>query len=326
MERVGCGDHVGRQGSGGEATIGQEARSGNVSRFRAGQIRHKARDFGGLTIAAQGHVAAQRVGKRSARGVHVGIDWSRLDVVDRDAAGAEVAGESLGEAGDGTLAQRVNRTTRERHGIAVYAADIDDASAIAQMTRRFLRGDEHSADIDRHDPVEIFDGKIGNGCHGGDTGVVDENIEATEAIDSFIYRCPRGSCVAGIGLDGEGTAAGSFDGPDDFVRLGLGVAVGQSDHCSVIGKAARDGSANAARSPGDDCDLAGEFFGNGEWSDIHDDGGVGSCNEWSENGGLLGMLDFGAVPTDEQDNGGEYEGGGDHGRGWLNAGVGSLRY
>src|SRR6478609_9943731 len=111
--------------SGGETAVGEEVGPGDVARFRAREIGYEARDFFGLAVPAEGHVGAERVGERAVGRVHVGVHRAGLDVVDGDLARAEVAGESAGEAGDGSLGQGVDGAAGEGHDVTVDAADVD---------------------------------------------------------------------------------------------------------------------------------------------------------------------------------------------------------
>src|SRR5712692_5587654 len=169
--------------SGGETSIGEQARSGNVAGFGAGEIRYEAGDLVCITITLKGCNGNQRLGEVAVGGIRIGINRARLNVVNRDSTRTQVPGESLRETRDRSLRKRINRTADERHALAVGAADVNDTPAFAQMPRGFLRGNEQPAHIDGDQPLEIFKRELLNGREDTGARVVHENINAAEFPD-----------------------------------------------------------------------------------------------------------------------------------------------
>ncbi len=97
-----------------QAAIHSEARARNESGFRAGEIRDHASHLVVLSIATEGSHLSHLFGKVSSCGIHVGVNWARLDVVDRDAASPQIADEPMGKAGDRPLSQGIDRETGNR--------------------------------------------------------------------------------------------------------------------------------------------------------------------------------------------------------------------
>src|SRR5438105_10964272 len=91
---------VSRLISGCETSIGEQAGAGDVAGFGTRQVGDKAGDLIGIAIALKRGDGNQRLGEVAVGRIHVRINRAGLDVVDGDAARAEVSGNSLGEASD----------------------------------------------------------------------------------------------------------------------------------------------------------------------------------------------------------------------------------
>src|SRR3989442_10929368 len=109
--------------SGGETSIGEQARTGNVAGFGAGEIRYEAGDLVCVTITLKGRDGNKRLGEVAAGGIRIGINRARLNVVNRDSTRPEVSGNSLGEASDRCFCECIDRTPDKGHALAVGAAD-----------------------------------------------------------------------------------------------------------------------------------------------------------------------------------------------------------
>src|SRR5882724_4918983 len=94
--------------SGGETSIGLQARTGNVAGFGAGEKRYEAGDLIYIAITLKGCDGNQRLGEVAVGGIHVGVNRARLNVVNRDSTRTQVSGESLRETGYCPLGQGVN--------------------------------------------------------------------------------------------------------------------------------------------------------------------------------------------------------------------------
>src|SRR6266496_4143136 len=83
-----------------EASIGEQARAGDVAGFGTRQVGDKAGDLVGIAIALKRCDGNQRLREVAVGRIHVSINRARLNVVHGDAARAEIAGKSLREASD----------------------------------------------------------------------------------------------------------------------------------------------------------------------------------------------------------------------------------
>src|SRR5436190_3049931 len=121
-----------------EASIGEQARAGDVAGFGTRQVGDKAGDLIGIAIALKRCDGNQCLREVAVCRIHVSINRAGLDVVNGDAARAEVSGKSLRESRDRSLRKRIDRTADEWHALAVGAANVNDTPAFAQMPRGFL--------------------------------------------------------------------------------------------------------------------------------------------------------------------------------------------
>src|SRR5881396_529953 len=122
---------VSRLISGCEASIGEQARAGDVAGFGTRQVGDKAGDLIGIAIALKGGDRNERLREVAVCRIHVSINRAGLDVVNGDAARAEVSGKSLRESRDRSLRKRIDRTADERHALAVGTANVNDTPAFA---------------------------------------------------------------------------------------------------------------------------------------------------------------------------------------------------
>src|SRR5438128_12368718 len=90
-----------------EASIGEQARAGDVAGFGTRQVGDKAGDLIGIAIALKRRDGNQRLREVAVCRIHVSINRARLDVINGDAARAEVSGKSLRETRDRSLRQRM---------------------------------------------------------------------------------------------------------------------------------------------------------------------------------------------------------------------------
>src|SRR5437899_718428 len=128
---------VGLPISGREASIGEQVCAGDIAGFGTGEIRYEAGDLVCITIALKGCDATKRPGEVAVGGIRVGINRAGLDVVNGDAARAEVSRKALRKTCDRSLRKRIDRTTEEGHAFAVGAADVNNAAALIHMPRGF---------------------------------------------------------------------------------------------------------------------------------------------------------------------------------------------
>src|SRR5437588_2698121 len=91
-----------------EASIGEQARAGDVAGFGTRQVGDKAGDLIGIAIALKRCDGNQRLGEVAVCRIHVSINRAWLDVVDCNPTWPQVPGEPFREAGHCPLGQSVN--------------------------------------------------------------------------------------------------------------------------------------------------------------------------------------------------------------------------
>src|SRR5216110_272713 len=91
-----------------EASIGEQARAGDVAGFGTRQVGDKAGDLIGIAIALKRCDGNQRLREVAVCWIHVSINRAGLDVVNRDSTRTQVSGESLRESRDRSLRERIN--------------------------------------------------------------------------------------------------------------------------------------------------------------------------------------------------------------------------
>src|SRR6266436_6243948 len=202
-----------------EASIGEQARAGDVAGFGTRQVGDKAGDLIGIAIALKRCDGNQRLREVAVCWIHVSINWAGLDVVNGDAARAEVSGKSLRETRDRSLRQRIDRTADEWHALAVGTANVNDTPAFAQMPRGFLCRNEQPTHIDGDQLLEIFKRELLNGREDTGARVVHENINTPECPDGFRNCQTHRFGVGSVGLDRQRFSARRFNRTNDFIGL-----------------------------------------------------------------------------------------------------------
>jgi len=153
-----------------------------------------------------------------------------------------------------------------------HRGDVDDAAgALAKHRTDGGLGDEEDAlEVGGEDVVPVLLAHAHDERVAGDAGVVDDDIEAAEALEG--------------GLDGGGGALGGGDiGLQDLDadatagEFGLGgasglliTAVGEEEIEAIPGEALRNREADAARATGDDGGSVGGCFGH-RWCSLRFD-------------------------------------------------------
>src|SRR5882762_10104157 len=145
-----------------EASIGEQTRAGDVTRFGAGKVRNEAGNLIRIAITLKGCDGNQRLREVAVCRIHVSINRAGLDVVNGDAARAEVSGKSLRESRDRSLRKRIDRTADEWHALAVGAANVNDSATFTHMPGGFLRRNEQATHIDGNQPIKILQRKLLN--------------------------------------------------------------------------------------------------------------------------------------------------------------------
>src|SRR6185436_10625319 len=110
-----------------EAAVDIQRRSGDIGSRRACQKRNGRSHLLGLAVAAERRGRFLQAGKVTVtRRVHVGINGTRLDIIDGDALGTQITSPAAGIGGDGALCGRIVGSAWPRRGVAHDRADRDD--------------------------------------------------------------------------------------------------------------------------------------------------------------------------------------------------------
>src|SRR5882762_8129678 len=115
--------------SGIRSAIHGKIRPSDVGRLRTGDKRNQRSDLINVPVAAE---CGGRLLWRcpiARRGIQLRIDWTRLNVVDRDAPAPELSRQRLSKYLYGSLRSRVRHEAGCHDALAQAGADHDDATA-----------------------------------------------------------------------------------------------------------------------------------------------------------------------------------------------------
>jgi hypothetical protein len=138
--------------------------------------------------------------------------------------------------------------------------EVDDAAAVVQPGVGFAHGIEGALYVDRHRAFEDLVAGLGDGHVGQDAGVVDEDVDAPEALFDLGKHALDIGGERDVGAHGQCVAAFAFDRRHHRPGLGFVAGVVDGDRETVARQAAGKGGADAARCAGDECD-AGRWGG-----------------------------------------------------------------
>ena len=157
-----------------------------------------------------------RVDLQSARRHETGQrHGGRADGVDADAEGGRLDRDTAGELDDPALGGAVHRAapadqTRHRTGVEDDAA----ATLLLELQHRVLAAEEHPAEVDRDQPVEVLE-RVVLERHAEsrrrDADVVEQDVEPTELVDRGRDHGLDLLLVRDVGPDGDGGAARRLD-------------------------------------------------------------------------------------------------------------------
>ena len=147
--------------------------------------------------------------------IEFGGNNSRRDRVDADATLRPLDGERPGQSSDGGFAGAIGRDFLEGDECR-QRSNIDDA-AVAPFDHGFtedLAGVKRAVQIHVHNTVPYFFGTVQCWHPLGDSGGVDENIDAPEGGDSRIVQFLQRASAQYLGRNSKGGAAHRFN----FIR------------------------------------------------------------------------------------------------------------
>src|SRR5258708_39448279 len=173
-------------GSGQVSTIDSEGRAGNEAGFRASEVSDQARDLAISSEPPERHQGA-KPGTDLLTGVHVGFRRTGLNRIYCDTARTQVTVEPARHRGDRALGHRIDRRPWKARTVGGDATRGDDPAALTHGRNNRLNGEDRNtvvqgkrADLGGRRAI-IHDAADEN------SGIVDKNVEAPEAVDGFVH-------------------------------------------------------------------------------------------------------------------------------------------
>ena len=111
--------------------------------------------------------------------------------------------------------------------------------------------------VDRDHPLPFLDVGADDGAEKHETGVVDQDVQATEPVDHGVHGTLGLGPVGDVGLDREGGAADSFDFGNEGVEAVFASRDGGDRH-ALLGETPCGRLADTAAGARHDGDRAGE--------------------------------------------------------------------
>jgi hypothetical protein len=195
-----------------------------------------------------------------------GAHESGADGGDLNAFLAEFGVEAFGEPDEGEFAGDVG----EKVGYGDFAADAGDVDdgwafvagfAIEKVGQRGMRGVKGGEEVGGHGAAEGGDGLIFDWTDFDDSGVIDEDVDASEVVDGVVDQHNGLGGVGEVGGDEEDVVE-RLDGSALEQGLARGgelveVTCGKNEFGSGASVAICECETEAARAAGDEHDLAG---------------------------------------------------------------------
>ncbi len=113
-----------------------------------------------------------------------------------------------------------------------------------------LGNEELSAGVEAKDLVEVGLSDVLLGAEDLHAGVGDDDVEAAEVGEGLVEEAGDLRHLGDVGLDGDGFAAGRFDGRHHFVGGRGAVGVVDDDAGAALAELERHGGAEAAAGAG----------------------------------------------------------------------------
>src|SRR4029078_9310530 len=116
----------------------------------------------------------------------------------------KIASPAGGRGGDGPLCGRIVGSAWPRRGVAHDRADRDDAAAFLHERSGCSHRSGDTVDSDGEEGIELIEvvGAVMDLAHGKHAGIVDENIQATEAFDNEFHKLLHFLCLLLVVLGG----------------------------------------------------------------------------------------------------------------------------
>ena len=215
-------------------------------------------DFGDILGADPGFFHPALDARRVAvvRGAHgfgqTGLDEGRTQHRDLDSGRCQLGAQHLGKRDHAGLGRAVGNDSR-RAGQTGPGGDVDDVAEalLAEASDEVMATAHHAHQVDPEHPLPVRQRGLAELAAGGDSGIVDQQVEAAVIpIDALDHRLP-GGIVGHIQRQPE--VAIAAQGCRN--RLGpIGVLVGHQHGPAVGGEAMHHGLAEAGAGAGDQRD------------------------------------------------------------------------
>lgn len=114
------------------------------------------------------------------------------------------------------------------------------------MRNNRLNGDENGADIDCDHSVEIGERVIIHDAADENSGIIDKNVEAPEAVDGLCHGTLHRVGIGAVRLDRQRRSTGLRDLGDERLSVILRYGIGKGDGRAIARQPPDDGGANAA--------------------------------------------------------------------------------
>ena len=235
-----------------ETAVDVDHRAGDERRFVARKEGGQRGDFIGGAIAAERNQRHQDFRKIPVGRVEIGVDRSRLHDVDQNVALGQILCPAARKALHRRLGRAIGRCTREGRGVAVDAADDDDAATVGHVRQRRDRTRMHALDIERELAAQIVGRVLLYGHEDAEPGIVDDDIDPAELFGSAVERRLLCRGVGPVGLNRIALAPRRRNRRDGLVSGVVIAGKSDDDVGAICCQPPRDRRADAARSAGDD--------------------------------------------------------------------------
>jgi hypothetical protein len=191
-----------------EATVGAEHLRVDPSAIGSGKKGDDVCDIGGLTEPLKRRHAADLLDLLFRLAVHEEFRpyRSRCNGVDRNLVSAKLVGEDMDKAFDACLGGDV-RAVGRKVPREDAAGECDDPASFRDVLRRLREDEKGSAEVRGNDFVEGLHVTFGDRRHRHDAGVVHNDIDLAEGLESFLEELLDVFGVGNISLDCKGASA-----------------------------------------------------------------------------------------------------------------------
>ena len=183
-----------------------------------------------------------------------GFNDSRVDAVDADFFGPELASENAGDSVQRAFGGGVHGAAR-RSDAADAGAYINDAGTRAEVLDGGLGGEEDAEHVDIEHTVEGIFGDRFEGREFVDAGIIHQNIEAAVVFDGCGDDALSVGGFGNVTTNRDRLAACCRDGAYNFIRAGFAGSVVYNDCCAFGCERFGDGCADAFGGAGYYCDF-----------------------------------------------------------------------